>query len=149
ICNGTLYGCNGAPFPAGVPAKHRNAIMIQAGREAVVEEVRVVNARRGVLLSAGSGEATQGTVRRSLIDGTELAGIFVWTIAPVDPGGLPVDGARMRGEFQANRLSRIGRFPFIQEWSWPDGHGNQSHIALQGNVVDSSNYFGVNIIGLG
>jgi hypothetical protein len=158
ICNGAPpfctdplqpYTCDGRPFPGGVRARHRNAIRRPPGNEAVVEEVHVVNARRGVLLSAGSGQATRGTVRRSLIDGTELAGFFVWTIEAVDPGGLPVDGARLHGEFEANRLSRIGRFPFIQEWSWPDGRGNRSHIALRDNIVDSTNFFGVNVIGLG
>jgi hypothetical protein len=124
--------------------------MISAGRKAEVEEVRLVNVRRGVLIAAGSNQLTQGAVRRSLIDGTELAGVFVWAIYPVDdPEVVGTTNARLKCEVRANRLTRIGRFPLIQQWAYAGGDGNESHVEFTDNVVDSSNFFGISLIGLG
>ena len=66
--------CNGEAVVQRNPPLHRNGIVIRPGTEAVVEEVRVVNTRRGVLGFTESHRATGVTVRNSLVDGTSLLG---------------------------------------------------------------------------
>jgi len=51
---------------------------------------------------------TSGSVRHSLIDGTELAGVFTWAR---HPNGSPVNDASLHVEARSNRLARIGLHP--------------------------------------
>ncbi len=77
---------NGLTTPDPRGREHRNGIMIVAGKEAVVDEVRLINTRRGVVFTAESGRETLGVVRHSLIEGTELAGVFLWMRSPDGSG---------------------------------------------------------------
>lgn len=132
--------------PGSSDAQHRNAIMIVAGKEAVVDEVHLMNARRGVLFTTESGKKTEGVVRHSLIDGTELAGIFLFTINPDFSG---TSNSQLKGEIEANRLTNIGLLPIVYIWASPNGIGNDSHAEFTENIVDASNIFGITIEGLG
>ena len=120
--------------------------MIVAGKEAVIDEVHMMNARRGVLFTTESGKKTEGVVRHSLIDGTELAGIFLFTI---DPDFSGTSNSLLKGEVEANRLTNIGLLPILFIWASPNGIGNESHAEFTENIVDSSNIFGITIEGLG
>ena len=139
-------GLNTPDPPGSGDAQHRNAIMIVAGKEALVDEVHLMNARRGVLFTTESGKKTEGVVRHSLIDGTELAGIFLFTINPDFTG---TSNALLKGKIEANRLTNIGLLPILLIWASPNGIGNESHAEFTDNIVDSSNIFGITIEGLG
>ena len=132
------------PDPPGGKPDNRNGIMIVAGKEAVVDEVRLINTRRGVLFTTESGKETRGEVRHSLIDGSELAGIFLWVRSPDGD----TSNSRLRGEIEANRLTRIGLHPLLYVWAFR-GSGNDSHAEFIENIVDSSNPFGITIQGVG
>ena len=86
--------CNSTPPVALAPGQlgtHRNAIAIAAGKEALIERVRMVNARRGVLLASESDQLSRGEVRQSLGEGTELAGVAFAT-RPLDDAAVPFPG---------------------------------------------------------
>ena len=130
--------------PGGDPAgpDNRNGIMIVAGKEAVVDEVHVLNTRRGVLFTTESGKKTEGMVRHSLVEGTELAGIFLFAITP---DFSPTSNSQLRGSIEANRLTNIGRFPLLLVGI--SGIGNDSYAEFTENIVDSSNINGITILG--
>ena len=130
-----LTVCNGEAVLQRNPPVHRNGIVIRPGTEAVVEEVRLINTRRGVLGFTESLKATGVTVRNSLIEGSELAGIFLWARGE---DGLPTNNSQLRGEIKANRLSRIGLHPLLLNWS-AEGSDNDSHAEFIENIVDSTN----------
>jgi hypothetical protein len=130
--------------PGGDPAgpDNRNGIMIVAGKEAVVDEVRLLNTRRGVLFTTESGKKTEGVVRHSLVEGTELAGIFLFAITP---DFSPTSNSQLKGEIEANRLTNIGRFPLLLIGI--SGIDNDSYAEFTENIVDSSNSNGITILG--
>lgn len=146
IRNLTITNGLTTPDPSGGEAQHRNAIMIVAGKEAVINEVHLLNARRGVLFTTESGKETKGVVRRSLIEGTELAGVFLFTIDPDFSGS---SNSQIRGTIEANRLTNIGLHPLLYLWAVPNGIGHHSHAEFTENIVDSSNIFGITFEGLG
>jgi hypothetical protein len=134
------------PDPPGGAADNRNGIMVPAGgTETLIDRVRILNTRRGVLMTTRSHQETRGTVRHSLIDGTELAGVFLWVIAP---NSAETTGARLRGEVVSNRLTHIGLHPLILEWAYY-GTGNDSYAIFRDNLVDATNLFGISVIAIG
>jgi hypothetical protein len=134
------------PDPPGGEADNRNGIIIVAGKEAVVDGVRLINTRRGVLFTTESGMETRGVVRHSLIDGTELAGIFLHA---KNPDNSNSSNSKLRGAAEANRLTHIGLHPLLFLWTLPTGIGNDSHAVFTENIVDSSNIYGITIEGFG
>ena len=136
-----LTVCNGEAVVQRNPPLHRNGIVIRPGTEAVVDEVRVINTRRGVLGFTETDKATGVTVRSSLIEGTELAGVFLWVRGE---DGLATNNSQIRGEIKANRISRVGLHPLLFNWSF-EGSGNDSHAEFVENIVDSTNIRGITI----
>ena len=137
------------PDPGGgdpMGPDNRNGIMIVAGKAAVVDEVHLLNTRRGVLFTTESRRETRGVVKHSLIDGTELAGVFLWAR---NPDGSGTNNSQLQGEIEANRLTRAGLHPLLFLWTFSTGIGNESHAEFTENIVDSSNVFGISIIGEG
>jgi hypothetical protein len=130
--------------PGGAsPVDNRNGIMIPAGgSETIVENVHVMNARRGVVATAESGMKTHTVVRNLLIEGTELAGVFFWATTPQF---APTTGSRHVGTVEASRFSEIGVHPIIFEWGF-FGKDNFGNVTIRGNVIDESNRFGVSLI---
>jgi len=125
------------------PVDNRNGIMVPAGgAETIVENVHVMNARRGIVATAESGLTTHAVVRNSLIEGTELAGVFFWATTPQL---APTTSSRHLGTVEGNRFSAIGVHPIIFEWGF-FGRDNSGNVEIKGNLIDERNRFGVSLI---
>jgi hypothetical protein len=129
--------CQGSPptpLPAGTSGVHRNGIMIVADHEATVEWVRVVNARRGAVMTALDEHTTRGAIRHTLVEGTELAGMFVWAVRPTGQG---TNDATLSAELAQDRIVRAGLHPFITAWSY-NGNRNVVNVSYIDDVVEAA-----------
>lgn len=145
VCNGTPP----VPLGPGQLGTHRNGIAVVAGKEALITQVRVVNARRGVLLSSESDQLSRAVVRESLVEGTELAGVAFATRTP-DDALTPRRSNRawVEGHLESTRITGAGLHPILVEYGL-GGQDNQTFATLVDNVVDAPSLFSVSIVAAG